>query len=59
MLNVGLRCKVMATNAERTIVTTFQEIAAEPTQIHYKVVAELETPGHSIKILAKFICHKE
>ena len=35
----------MASIAERTIVTTFQEIAAEPTQIHYKVVAELETSG--------------
>jgi hypothetical protein len=49
----------MASIAKRTIVTTFQEITAEPTQIHYKVVAELETSGHSIKILAKFICHKE
>lgn len=59
MLTVVLRCKVMASIAKRTIVTTFQEITAEPTQIHYKVVAELETSGHSIKILAKFICHKE
>lgn len=35
----------MATNAERTIVTTFQEIAAEPTQIPYNVVAQLQTAG--------------
>lgn len=45
MLTVVLRCKVMASIAERTIVTTFQEIAAQPAQIPYNVVAELETLG--------------
>jgi hypothetical protein len=49
----------MASIAKRTIVTTFQEIAAQPAQIPYNVVAQLQTAGHSIKILAKFICHKE
>lgn len=39
MLTVVLRCKVMAIIAERTIVTTFQEIAAQPAQIPYNVVA--------------------
>jgi hypothetical protein len=35
----------MASIAERTIVTTFQEIAAQPAQIPYNVAAQLETPG--------------
>ena len=45
MLTVVLRCKVMASIAERTIVTTFQEIAVQPAQIPYNVVAQLQTAG--------------
>jgi hypothetical protein len=37
----------MASIAERTIVTTFQEIASQPAQIPYNVVAQFEMPGHT------------
>jgi hypothetical protein len=47
MLTVVLRCKIMASIAKRTIVTTFQEIAVLPAQIPYNVVAQLQTAGHT------------